>query len=221
MFFILIIIMYFALALVYFDQSPFWILLPGFGGIVLNKIAQSKLRNYYLGLGYLRISNIPVALANFKSFIQDITEHPAKLRWQFLATTNTLFSYLEMARFYKGVCQFDLKETDEAKKSFKELLAEREDFVECYLNLAGIAIKEGNKEDAIEWLTKAKPYVNKKFQKVVREAPFMKEVIEDARIKELLDMKPKTNRRKIIEWIIIAILATALILLIVYLKMRG
>jgi len=189
-----------------------WILAVALPVIVANRYARARLVDFYLASALCRRGRYQQAFERLERFLGKLERKPALARLYPLTTFDSRFGAKSVAGFYRAVCLFEMGRTDEAREGFERIVGEQPDFVECYMNLAGIAVKEGDPDRAAEWLTRAAPYRNAKFVRIVKNAPFLAEVRERPEVRATLTPNPELRKREAVGSIVFWILASPLAL---------
>jgi tetratricopeptide (TPR) repeat protein len=170
----------------HFELHMLWLLAFVLPALLINRYARARLVDFYIASAMCRRGKYANALERLDGFLATLERRPSLARLYPLTTFDSRFGVAAIARFYRAVCLFELGHTHDARTAFETLLQDHPGFVECYMNLAGIAVKEGHVDEAAEWLVRAKPYRNDKFIRIVQEAPFLSQVRERPEVQDVL-----------------------------------
>jgi len=189
---------YIVAVLWHFGLSMLWVLAVALPVLAANRYARARLVDFYLGGALCRRGRFAEALERLSKFLDKLHRKP-HLAWLYhLTTFDSRLGVAAVAGFYRAVCLFELGSVEDARKAFESILAAQPQFLECYMNLAGIAVKEGNPGRAADWLLRASPYRNNKFIRIVSNAPFLADVRSRSEMQAVLTPNRELKRRQAI-----------------------
>jgi tetratricopeptide (TPR) repeat protein len=206
---------YIVVVLLATGQHVLWVLAFALPVIIVNRYARARLVDFYIGAALTRHGRYEDALRRLNRFIDKLDADPARERMYPLTSFDSHIPVRKIARFHKAVCYFETGCAERAREMFEALVKEQPDFLECYLNLAGIAIKAGDEDMAVQWLKQGAFWRNDKFIGVVSTVPFLDAVRKRPEVQELLTPNEVLCRRQKVGSLVFWLLAVPLALWVV------
>ena len=153
----------------------------GIGGL-----ARRMLGTYLQAVKEMKRDHTDTAIRLFEEFISQVNYNPDLLKWQKFATFSTGHSFRETAYLNLGVCYSKKGRFDKALQALKKAVEIRPALVEGYLNIALIFFTQGKKNECYQWLEKAKPYRNQKFDNLLIGSPYFDPIRKEKRFQDIL-----------------------------------
>jgi tetratricopeptide (TPR) repeat protein len=154
--FVLFDIVAITLVLIYFFDLPAYILIiSGLLLLLLGRLVNYPLRNFYRGFSALNGQDWEAAENFFQTFLREIEEQPWKKRLMYYNFGNYTSDIDAMAHNNLGIVYLEKGAFDKAEQHLQRALAIDDQYSKAYYNLAVVRLLQKRKEEAQSLFEKA------------------------------------------------------------------